>query len=1644
MNAARAVRLILVLAMASSPVCFGGRPAGAAGALFTLRASSPSGWDVGYAGQASASTHISIDGQEHILFTPRGPSKPGEPALPVHVLTLGIPFGTTVSAQLVDPVYEETPQVLIAPAPTLRAGKDGAAVESFLKNASIYSSNSYLPVRPLEVGECFTLRGQRLCPIRLSPYQYNPVSKTLRRLRSATIQIRTTGGSILPSVAAVRAQRDDPGFEEVFKSLVWNYGQAKAWRRPAARAAGIDPTRAWFQTGQTYERIQIAHDGWYQVTQNDLRSAGATGSPDPSSYRLIRDGREVPLILRADSSLCFYGTRHYGDTTYYDNYTDTSVYWLTWGGQAGLRYLDATVSDSGGISVNSVATTSHQEQNTALYRGATQAEIINSDVVAGEAWIWEYYYPGTSKTHSFVLDAVDTGSPAQASVRVRLFGTTSFSGITQQSALLWFNDSLRTHQPLGQALFAQRTGGVFSFALPVDSIRNGVNSLTLADTLSAMNQFYLDWFEVEYPRLLQAKGNMLVFADSTGAGGGLLKFTVTGFTDSTIEVFDPQGGRRIVGGQVSGNAGTGFSVVFRDTVSVPRTYVVVARSATQPLPGALRPKQFKDIRNDARGADYIIISHADFLQQAGRLAAHRESVSGVRARVIDVQDIYDEFNYGVFSAEPLKQFLEYAYRSWPRPAPSAVLLFGDASADFHHWLPNSVKVTYIPTYGNPVSDNWYVCFDSTYSFLPSMLIGRLTVQNTADADETVGKLIGYDRLQPDVWNKRFLFLTGGNDSGEQSQFNGLSDATIAGYVTPAPLGGEALRIYKNSTLIIDSTRRGEINAAFSSGVAFVNFVGHSGGSIWSLDAGPPSLLGNTQGALPFISSVSCNVSSFADQTVDNLSEQFVMADNRGAIAMWGTVSLGYAFSGEALTDYFLATMLQDTLRGLGALTTAARYKLWESSGSLGDYITIAMVKLTPLLGDPLTQMAIATKPDLALSPGDLSFNKTPPAAGDSSLALDIRYRNYGLVPADSVGLSLTDLSQGRTATLLADKKLRPTFFLDSVQVPVFLPPQFAKHTFTAVLDPLHAIDEVSKANNSASLDAVVSPRILSFLRPLENLIVPPGPYSLSVTDPSSGDSTDFRLLFDLDTVSTFDSPWHVASPVITPGPVNGTWLTPSLTGGEYFARVRTIVGRDTGSAATTMFASGPEALPDPGVRWEQGSKVQFQSGQAVNAAATDSGVVLAQGASGGSFSSEPIPYASKWRSLRWSATTLSAGADIRLKLLGFKSTGGTDTLRTYPRDSAQASLGFLDTLSSAKSYATIALLASLSRADTLQNPVLHSWSLDFEPPPDLAISSRTLALPAGTVSKGSPLQLSVTVYNIGYRRSDSCRVIVSVFDAQNIPHPVAAASMDTIGVNSWRTVSIPVPTASLSGKVNGEVDVLPAVNARDLIAQNNTAHFSFTVAGSPSASVRFFADGTQLMDGDYISPHPQLLVHGVGGDTSVVRAQLLVDGSLVGSTPSQRQEGGNLRGTTLAQDPLFTPTLTDGRHELRARLFFQNLVGGEDSLDFVLSVNVLSALRILHLLNYPNPFARDTYFTFVLTGVQAPDAVTIRVYTVAGRKIRQIIVPPGSVQIGFNRIFWDGRDNDGDEVANGYYFYQVSVESAGRTETALEKLVKVR
>ena len=104
---------------------------------------------------------------------------------------------------------------------------------------------------------------------------------------------------------------------------------------------------------------------------------------------------------------------------------------------------------------------------------------------------------------------------------------------------------------------------------------------------------------------------------------------------------------------------------------------------------------------------------------------------------------------------------------------------------------------------------------------------------------------------------------------------------------------------------------------------------------------------------------------------------------------------------------------------------------------------------------------------------------------------------------------------------------------------------------------------------------------------------------------------------------------------------------------------------------------------------------------------------------------------------------------------------------------------------------------------------------------------------------------------------------------------------------------------------------------------------------------------------------------------------------------------------------------------------------------------VKEKLELIDYGNFPNPFKNTTRFAYELT--ETVDRFYLDIYTVSGRRIRRFTSASALTDLdpkvgAFHEILWDGRNDAGEFVANGVYFYKMV---AKKGKTVIERIGKV-
>jgi hypothetical protein len=133
--------------------------------------------------------------------------------------------------------------------------------------------------------------------------------------------------------------------------------------------------------------------------------------------------------------------------------------------------------------------------------------------------------------------------------------------------------------------------------------------------------------------------------------------------------------------------------------------------------------------------------------------------------------------------------------------------------------------------------------------------------------------------------------------------------------------------------------------------------------------------------------------------------------------------------------------------------------------------------------------------------------------------------------------------------------------------------------------------------------------------------------------------------------------------------------------------------------------------------------------------------------------------------------------------------------------------------------------------------------------------------------------------------------------------------------------------------------------------------------------------------------------------------------------------------------------LADGKYNLKIKAWDTYNNYSIKSIDFTVKSN--TALRVDNIYNYPNPMKDFTSFVFN-HNFDSPLNVIIKIYTVSGKLIKEI--DQNNISDKYVMINWDGRDTDGDNIANGTYLYKMTIKTTDGTfsTTNAGKLAKLK
>lgn len=864
----------------------------------------------------------------------------GKAQMPLKPVLLGIPQGVVCSiedleidAEVISPTGYN-----IYPAPGYEDTYLGESLDSptlskiiIAPDAGFYNSTTDYPSEVVQLVGTTSLRGQSIACLNLYPLTYNPAEKQLKifyriRFKLAFSQTR----EILPP-----PEEEDPILPPPVPQL----------------------------------KIAITQSGIYRLGYYDIWDAGFQDINwlDPHELKVYHHEQEIPIrvigeadgVFDLDDYIEFYAA---GTQT---KYSATSIYWLTYSEGDGARMASQTsLATPATITPTCFASRARAEKNDLYWHYRAGDEET-------DRWLWySSITHDQQKDYQIYLPDLSQVDPAvSVTLRAAYYGIYDYSPHPNHHTRVYLNATL-----IDDAWWDGQIEYISAVSVTQPTmLLNGNNTITLkvlSDTGTEEDLVVPNYFEVEYWRDFQAISDTLEFSYSAD---GVTRFVVSGYTQPELEVFDitePVTPEYITGFEVNEVAGL-YTLSFKDGLSGTKKTYLVLGTAEARSPAWLELDQPSDLKLTANQADYLMIVHQDFRDSILPLAdLHR--TNGLTTKVIDIEDIYDEFNGGQTSPYAIRDFLKYAYEYWERPAPIYVLLVGDASYDYKNYLGYG-ETNYVPTYlvpetpywGETGSDNWLVCLDGESDFLPDMFIGRLPVRTSEELEAVVQKLVAYHQGPIEDWHQNILLAT-----DLETVFKNTSDSLIL-YLTSTLKGGTAKRyispiehadyavtsikeLYLGETECPSATdlKTGLVDW-LTQGTLWLNYAGHGWEQGWLQTPNtfkPATLAWNNPGRYPFIASFTCRDGYYLDPEPGEecIAEILLRKEAAGSIGYWSATGMGLPSGHEVLNQELVRVTFEQGDRRFGSATTRAKLNLFARTGDQYQ----DLIQTYHLFGDP--------------------------------------------------------------------------------------------------------------------------------------------------------------------------------------------------------------------------------------------------------------------------------------------------------------------------------------------------------------------------------------------------------------------------------------------------------------------------------------------------------------------------------------------------------------------------------------------------------------------------------------------------------------------------------------------------------------------
>lgn len=1071
-------------------------------------------------------------------------SKPGLPKLPSRVFYLAIPPEAKIDISISEKFTTEKENVLLATNPKVELENDSTLNYTVTNFDESLFYKSFYPENEIEVVGYIWIRDFYVAVIKLNTHRFSILDKKLVIIDSCVISAKMVDSN----KPFPRNNNPLTPFDEMLRDVIINFDDAIKYKSFNPNLALNDTTGNWIDYSKQYIKLAIPTGNVFRITYNDLVSWGVNLSIiNPKTFKLFNRGKEQPIFVFGEEDeqfnpndyIEFYAERNYTYQNYrqivgvrqdyiqyLNRYTDTSIVWLTWDGMNGKRInlvnnQISTTTDT----VNSHLVKIHLEKDVRIwYYDAVVPRVQLPFWQENKTFTWLLI--GNSGSTSVTFPARDFLANTPVNVVARLISYASSGGTNAHKNGISLNNT--TSQDTITYNFKQTVN--FSKIFSSNQLIQGTNTIRIFGLPSAasFHQSLIDWVDVDYYRRNVAINDtlMIIIPDSVLQAERVIRVDNISDVDNLIvyKIFPEF--KKFVNFQVQGSYPS--TIYFVDTVKGGDKYfITISSKVSQPIFKKL--KTFANLRNSSRGADYILISNKILENSSNIYKSFIQNNYNIRVELVFDEDIYDEFSFGMLSAEAIKDFLKVAYNSWTPPKPSFLTILGDANFDYKDVVspaPIPRKKNIVTSFGFPVSDAWYVMWDTVNIYFPQMFVGRIPANNDNQALFYLQKHQTYVSRKYDEFNKLFLFFSGGdgNKPNEVAQIIATNDYILNNLVRTSPLFGLGTHFYKtfNPSTNFGPYTLEEVQQKIDEGGLFISYIGHSGTRTWDNSISEVEHLKNKYNdRFPLITDFGCSTGKFAEPDVDAFGEIFVCQSPNGqAIAYLGNSSWGYLSTSLRFPRYFYEALLRDSIKTIGRIHTLSKIRQLNETG-LSD-VNLVFTYCNLLFGDPIIGFPVPDKANLSINESKISLITNQPNDQMDSAKFRVIISNLGIVTGDSIKIKFKDTS-GDSIIFTSEFYIPFTKNFDTLIISIPVKNIIGNRTFKVILDPQNLVNEIYEDDNSAEFNYVINSTSLSsieasdYYNTYRDTLIVLNPFIRRLND-------NERILLEIASSENFDQP----------------------------------------------------------------------------------------------------------------------------------------------------------------------------------------------------------------------------------------------------------------------------------------------------------------------------------------------------------------------------------------------------------------------------------------------------------------------------------------------------------------------------------------